>query len=148
MVGRKGFFLRERRVRNDHEKKTKMTHRFEVFRAPIDLTLPIAPHLAATSALPWWCLVLVLRTRVLVLFDRPLLVQPKMGAKPLLSRKRPARTLIVRTRWRMRRTDMLLKRSPSLVECRFWTAAAGSVYARIALFCGIEVENSESHVNA
>jgi hypothetical protein len=43
-----------------------------------------------------------------VFLDCPLLVQPQMGTKALLCRKRPARTLFVRARWRVRRADMVL----------------------------------------
>ena len=56
---------------------------------------------------------------MIILLDFPLLVQPQMGAKALLCRKRPARTLFVRTRWRVRRADMVLQRSPGRVERRF-----------------------------
>jgi hypothetical protein len=109
MVVREGFFLRTD-ASEIATKKINMAHRFELLRAPINIALPIAPHLAAPPALPWQRLVLVLRTcvLVLVLLDRPLLVQPQMGSKALLSRKRPARTLVVRAHWGVRRADMLL----------------------------------------
>ena len=50
MVGPKGFLLRG--LRQMVTNKNNMTHRFEVFRAPIDLAFPVPSYIAAPPALP------------------------------------------------------------------------------------------------